>query len=180
MPRTKKPQTTWITQEIFDQADSFMKAAEVINSVWMQDVNRHLQQDPTLLTKLFETGDSVQLNPPRHVLTQYPAIVLHVFALELYLKCLGTLVTGKKVSGHNVLSLFQNLPLKEQQLISGRLDAAPVSAFELLKDAQDAFEALRYAYELTPESQSGGSVGPLPTIVRSRILEFHPEWDKPF
>jgi HEPN domain-containing protein len=96
-----------------------------------------------------------------------PLSVTHAFALELYLKSLLLIETGVSARGHNLLTLFEQLPGASQAEIEAVFarEELPACRIVLEKEqlpfsyrgnlalAADMFEKFRYQYELTDQQQ---------------------------
>jgi hypothetical protein len=92
--------------------------------------------------------------PPREPMNVIPFAVNAAFAIELYLKTLG-FVHGRKLHGHNLLSLLDELPAEAKDLL--RLEIARAPATEGIKDSdgfrtevarvRHVFKEWRYLHE---------------------------------
>jgi len=84
-----------------------------------------------------------------------PQIVLDAFCIELYLKCIATIETGKTPRGHDLWSeLFVPLTPESRRRITNHykdvLAATSVPALNIedaLQQSAGAFESFRYLYE---------------------------------
>ncbi len=121
------------------------------------------------------------------------------FAIELYLKCLIHIETGKlKKSQHNLRKLFGKLREETQQEIEKQFNALPINTTEYdlsnapkeareatesrprnfrdaLKTGAEAFVEWRYLYETDGTSNPYGLFA-LPWILRNVILARVPAW----
>jgi hypothetical protein len=92
--------------------------------------------------------------PPRNPMNVIPFAVNAAFAVELYLKTLG-FVHGRKLHGHNLLSLLDDLPAEAKDQL--RLEIARAPATEGIKDfdgfrtevarVRHVFKEWRYLHE---------------------------------
>jgi len=92
--------------------------------------------------------------PPSNPTNAIPFAVNAAFAIELYLKTLG-FVHGRKLHGHNLLSLLDELPAEAKDLL--RLEIARAPATEGIKDfngfrtevarVRHVFKEWRYLHE---------------------------------
>src|SRR5437879_325971 len=73
-----------------------------------------------------------------------PAVVCYAFALELYLKLLHVLTTGKSPKGHKLDELFLGLPPSAKAEITALYGNNALAA---LSAAGDAFVEWRYGHE---------------------------------
>ena len=92
--------------------------------------------------------------PPRRPFTLIPYVVNTAFCIELYLKALA-LKHGKKLRGHELLELYDDLPVEASADIDASIpdalkdapiDGAPNVA-EFMSVMNDVFVHWRYAYE---------------------------------
>jgi hypothetical protein len=92
---------------------------------------------------------------------QYVMYVNHAFAVELLLKCIMIMETGRYYTGHHLFDLFLKLPEKTRQRITAifgeygirRRDLKYFGMFEevdlvtVLQEAKSAFMQFRYLFE---------------------------------
>ena len=120
-----------------------------------------------------------------------PVKVLGAFALELQLKCLYCIETGKSLWGHDLIDLFDSLSQGNRDKIEKDFDAyeavdphaiamkaklgasAKYDIRSILTEQRNAFQDWRYIYERQPRS---GSVVNVQRAVRKLILELEPNW----
>ena len=140
--------------------------------------------------------NSVPHNRPDQVaLVAHPAMVLSVFASELYFKSLLCLETGKVPQTHNLRTLFDSLLPTTRTRLEELWDAEiqkprrqqTIRFIRTLPDAQklrldlpgaldlgaNAFRELRYLYET---QRSYFLLDDLPNLLRIVILERMPWW----
>lgn len=133
--------------------------------------------------------------PEQVPLIAHPALVLSVFASELYLKCLLCIETGRVPNTHNLKALFRDLQpatrrrledlwdhdirRPERQKVLDHIRTLPRGK-ELRLDLDyaldigaNSFTQLRYLYETT---QSYFLLGDFPNLLRMVILERFPSW----
>jgi len=101
---------------------------------------------------LFNTG--LIGTPPRKPMNVIPFAVNAAFAIELYLKTLG-FIHGRKLHGHDLLSLLDDLPAEAKDLLRLEITSAP--ATEGIKDfdgfrtevarVRHVFKEWRYLHE---------------------------------
>lgn len=136
-----------------------------------------------------------------------PTIVNNAFSLELYLKCLIAIETGRKPpSGHNLRWLFNRLndktkakikewfdnPTEEHEIRWGENIKTPpphapewakgtsYTFDEILDSSASAFVDFRYIFETGEYRKNANwNADYIVVCVRRAILELHPEWDKP-
>jgi len=152
----------------FRYAESFQKAAQ---HIWDRaDANREFDLIP-------------------------PGGVMHAFAMELYLKCLICIETGKNPPyGHKLKDLFGALSMNSQMRIKKdyaertKTDPVFIALGKKFKDAKldfdsqlasgsNAFDELRYGFEEPPKV--GWMLAHAQREIRRIILEKKPEWAKP-
>lgn len=124
----------------------------------------------------------------------FPWTMNAAFCIELYLKCLAWLETGKYNNReHKLWELFCCLPKNTQDslALAYQMDVdqdpvrqtlkaqkgKPIDLVSELKASTSAFVIVRYAFEDTPDATSFG-VGPLADRLREKILSLRPEWRK--
>lgn len=136
-----------------------------------------------------------------------PSVVLGAFSLELYLKCLIAIETGKPPpTGHNLRWLFDRLSSSTQRKIIQYFDnptdqheinwrktlknppkhvpqQMKISSFtfdEVLDTSARAFGQFRYIFESgTYKTNASWNAGYIVVCARRVIVEMHPDWDKP-
>ncbi len=136
-----------------------------------------------------------------------PAVVLNAFSLELYLKCLIAVETGKNPpSGHNLRWLFNKLSNNTQDKIKHYFDnpseSNEIKLRETLKNPQPpipkklaispynfdvvldlsakAFERLRYVFERGEfDNNANWHADYIVICTRRVILEMYPDWNSP-
>jgi hypothetical protein len=126
----------------------------------------------------------------------FPTVVCAAFALEIYLKCLLVMQTGKFSPSHNLKHIFGELPSATQARIRDLFapylpmvqktvtkmtkpgsPLPPTVDFDFVMNlSQDAFTVTRYVYEGVP-SMSGWMGTPIVRATRTAILELHPDWE---
>jgi len=72
-------------------------------------------------------------------------VVCSAFSVELYLKLVHVLSTGKPIKGHKLLELFESLPEQAQSNISTKFGDSNLK--QLLAEASNAFVEWRYEHE---------------------------------
>jgi HEPN domain-containing protein len=161
-------------QSIFVHADGFLKAANYLNAPQPNGA----PMDPLCFAALVTNS---------------------AFASELYLKCLIQLDSGQQViKEHNLRKLFAKLTPATQKDLESRFDLLlakqpaydeskmtaemrdaaskrPTTFRETLRSGADAFTEWRYLYENDGFSNPFG-LFPLPSLLRTVILERQPEW----
>lgn len=138
-----------------------------------------------------------QDRPDQIPLIAHPAMVLSVFASELYLKCLLCAETGNVPAEHNLKKLFARLqpatrrrledlwdadvrrPERKKVLDHIRTlpggDALRLDLPYALDIGANSFIELRYFYE---KQKSYFLLGDFPNLLRKVVLERFPGWDK--
>jgi HEPN domain-containing protein len=123
----------------------------------------------------------------------FPMVICSAFSLELYLKALILVESGKPAKGHDLKDLFSKTTPESQKIIRAsyethktKLDAmfaavkgvpAPKTDFDFVLHASaKAFEHFRYAFEGLVKDQEGWMAGPICDGVRARIVELQPDW----
>jgi hypothetical protein len=155
---------------IFEQANAFYQALAILCNVEPQNVQ--------LAVTIGE-----------------PVMVVGAFTIELFLKCLVCIETGKAPFGHNLRELFDQLSgstrgrilrtwdndiLIQRKAEWNRIEAAMgQKIFRDLPDALTAasrsFERIRYSYEgNTADLQY--FLHDLPQLLRQVVVEIKPEW----
>lgn len=119
---------------------------------------------------------------------QYAARVNHSYAFELYLKCLMIIETGEYYRCHDLLFLFNELPLTTRTNIEERFNNDVIffrrnmtyfglfvnpSLHDLLKEASTAFMDFRYLFEKT--SNTLYDLAPVIECIRHEIFQKKPE-----
>jgi len=125
----------------------------------------------------------------------HPAMVLSLFASELYLKCLLCVETGEVPEGHNLKTLFLGLPVPTRHALDGLWDTdmrrmEKQKALEKLQEMDtkkrlrldlryaldlgaDSFIKLRYFYE---KEEVFCLLSDFPFVLRNFILDRFPSW----
>lgn len=158
---------------------------------------RSKESDPELIFRLAEAfvagcvamQESVKMGNPNIL----PLVVATnvSFATESYLKCLRMLEVGEYFEGHDLETLFDDLPeavrreielrhakCEKTQLIFTKMHEAklPTDLRSLLKIGRNSFQEFRYAYEEIPE-KAVWALDILMLIVKHLILEKRPDWE---
>jgi hypothetical protein len=162
---------------IFIVADQFRHASKILN--------------------LTISGDMIFQGQRAPFDVRVPMATCSAFALELYLKCLIAMETGKKPPEiHELDKLFTKLHNITQANIRRRFDAMSTSTIEFIKNAfasegkaapkidfdyvmkasRRAFPVIRYIYEGMPGEQ-GWVAEMILEAARAVILERFPNWE---
>lgn len=124
-----------------------------------------------------------------------PSVVCGAFALELQLKCLVAIETGREPPrGHDLREIFaltsDSSQESIQQTYSRLLDEAPdltgqykdagisLDFDDVLDDCKDAFIEWRYHHEF--EKRKSWMASPILKAVRDEILKLRPNWNTVF
>jgi HEPN domain-containing protein len=104
----------------------------------------------------------LKTTPIKNNMSMVPFVVNSAFSIEIYLKTLH-IISGNKIKGHSLLSLYNSLDEKLKTIIQGA--AQDLSHHYTLEDEEDivsciksldkAFEQWRYAYEYEKLSYIG-------------------------
>lgn len=124
-----------------------------------------------------------------------PIAVNSAFSVELYLKCLQVLATGRCPWGHDLLELFDDLPVQIQRDIEREYHRElaragipkgekaahdrTIDSYDLrgnLRHEKNSFKDFRYAFQ-AKENLSYSSQ-PIAVALKSSILRLKPEWLK--
>jgi hypothetical protein len=146
--------------------------------------------DHRLRNSLSSTQDNNEV-----ALIAHPSMVLCAFAIELYLKCLLCIETGKVTKGHDLKGLFLRLdpstrkrledlwneslkrPEKQRNFDGIRKlpegDQLQSDLLYVLGIGSNAFEELRYLYET---KRSHFLLDDFPDMLHAVILEKFPDW----
>jgi hypothetical protein len=81
--------------------------------------------------------------------THAPPIVNYAFSIELYLKLLILLTTGKLARGHKLVDFYDKLPNETRAVViaNWKFPGDPDHLRHLIADASDDFVQWRYAHE---------------------------------
>jgi hypothetical protein len=124
-----------------------------------------------------------------------PVIVLGALTIELFLKCLISIETGKVSHGHDLKELFDELSAEVRARIEHAWDndivplrrnewdgietfglMMPRDLPSALVKGSEAFKRIRYSYEGNTEGVHF-YVGDLPALLEKLILEIKPEFE---
>ncbi len=142
-------------------------------------------------------ADQRHLSPSEAATIGYPQIVISAFAIELYLKCLICIETGKAPRGHHLKQLFDRLSPETRRRICAIWDGevktrraslwdameassptatgpVPRALPEALACGNKAFEKVRYIYEGN-NADVIFILTDLPTVLRRVIVDKRPE-----
>jgi hypothetical protein len=130
----------------------------------------------------------------RELILTPPAIMTSSFASELFLKCLICMKTTMVSPEHDLNKLFSLVEAKTQSRITDLWNAnvttkkdvwetfakvykmtVPTDLPWALQNGGSTFEKVRYAYE--GSTNVFFVLGDFPQILRTAILEIHPEWE---
>lgn len=87
----------------------------------------------------------VMLSPLAGNSLMVPAVVCYAFSLELYLKLLHVLASGKSTKGHELNELYDSLPPKTKHDLLAECDG--IDLVSELTSAANAFRQWRYSHE---------------------------------
>ena len=141
MGRNDRPIHITDPKEIFDEAESFLKASQAINN---SAVRHHLK------------------DPNQGIRMTFAAYVNHAYSFELYLKCLMGIEKGVFYMGHDLVELFGKLSKATQSKIIDYHNKGVIYSTQyyiihgfnkktdflsLLKEASNAFLDFRYLFD---------------------------------
>ncbi len=154
---------------------------------------RHAMSFHHSARKLLHAQDE---DPEKWAFLAQPYMALLAFASELYLKCIHTIDSGVTPPGHDLKRLFDALPSLRQRWILGCWDQLhrrpeylkmwadmegatgehmPRDLPSILTACARGFEDMRYIYE-NPKGPKFYGLDDFPDVVRSAILQIHPDW----
>lgn len=138
-----------------------------------ESIFRQAQSFAHTSQKLYESGLRVT---PSDFYCVAPFVVNSAFSIELYLKTLALVVSGRSPKGHRLLNLYDKLPAEAKKLVT---EETPKSAKDrglptdtdirtVLSSLNDTFTEWRYLHERS----STGRVDIEPTIFVMQALHF--------
>jgi hypothetical protein len=145
---------------------------------------------------ILSNDEKLKADPAAMVSVGNAAMVLSAFTSELLLKCLLCIEAGTAPRDHHLKRLFDALTPKLRERIEFLWDSTVVAVRAPQWDSIDsritekiernlpralergslAFERLRYSYEGGEALDIRWSLGDLPTVLGTTVLELKPDW----
>jgi len=193
-PKVVDPEKVFLQACFFDYSSCVLEDAFMVRVKRMQAAAdafevtaAPLPSSPLRVARTFH-GKKWDILPP----TLIPSLVNGAFAIELYLKTLVFLDTGKMPTGHKLSTLFNSLSHarrkrlaeiyteefnKDRLLVHERNVASDKGSYDLLPQLirnDDTFVAVRYVYELS--AWTGNTMTVLRNAARRLCGEIKPGW----